>query len=140
MHTLAPLCAVDVELHWRIKIPTVRCEKELNIVNTAFKVESSMMTEDRMDKMETNIGALQKDVSALQKDVGALQKDVSGLQKDVSTLQGSVGELRTDVKTLSVYLCESIVANAKDFGLSNRTWKEALDRSRQPSSRQNCGC
>ena len=60
------------------------------------------MSEERFDRIEVRLDALDNGVVRLQHDVSKLQGDVVKLQGDVAILQGDMTELKTDVTGLRV--------------------------------------
>jgi peptidoglycan hydrolase CwlO-like protein len=71
--------------------------------------ENRIVSDDRLERIESEISGLRRDVNDLQKDVAELKANVRHIQADVV-------ELKTDVREMRADLAEFKQDVAKEFG------------------------
>jgi uncharacterized coiled-coil DUF342 family protein len=83
------------------------------------------MSEERLERIEQELGGLKTDVAGLKTDVGGLKGEVGGLREDMTKLQGGLKEFREQMLVLHEDTIDKIKALAPDFDPLRREFREA---------------
>ena len=93
-------------LQWLDEDPQFRAELRRRLLAEPLIVEIRLPTDwmtrvdERLERLESDVGTMKSDVGTLKGDVGTLKGDVGTLKGDVATLKGDMDTVKRDVETL----------------------------------------
>jgi chromosome segregation ATPase len=99
-------------------------------IEAEFQMQESTVLENKVDRVQEDVGDLKADVKVLQSDVAVIKADVKLLQTEVDHLKANTKRIDAKVDAIGVSLTEHRIETEKSFAKLRVEIKDALEKYR----------